>query len=107
MRRIYTPEQVARMADGGNEKIREWEREPIPDFDELIERSTLGSPVAKHLQDLGKQIIEKRQHVNEQPIKPCACNCGCEPDGEWHFEGIGCSCVTLQCDCVIDTPKSA
>lgn len=34
----------------------------------------------------------------------CPCDCGCEPDGEWHFEGTGCSCVALGCDCVIDAP---
>lgn len=35
--------------------------------------------------------------------RACDCNCGCEPDGLWHFEGgPGCACVALNCSCVTD-----
>lgn len=30
---------------------------PEPDFDELLERSSLGSPVARHLQEQGEEIV--------------------------------------------------
>jgi hypothetical protein len=31
------------------------------------------------------------------------CDCGCQNDGEWHWEGsVGCMCAQRGCPCVID-----
>ena len=34
----------------------------------------------------------------------CDCDCGCEPDGEWHFTEPRCVCAALGCPCVTDHP---
>jgi len=44
-----------------------------------------------------------RMNTPSAPII-CACNCGCEPDGDWHFNEPRCVCVNIGCDCVTDEP---
>ena len=37
-----------------------------------------------------------------------SCDCGCQNDGEWHWEGsAGCMCAQRGCPCVIDQPGVA
>lgn len=48
---------------------------------------------------------ERAYMVVQPEYESCECDCGCERDGTWHFEGgIGCRCVNLGCVCARDSP---
>lgn len=51
-------------------------------------------------------MVGKRAYIVVQDeYELCECDCGCERDGAWHFEGgIGCRCLNLSCVCVRDSP---
>ena len=87
--------------------------DPSKQAENLRRRAERGGSAVYYDHEAHREAMRRHRHhkktldeAGRLIYEPCACDCGCEPDGHWHFDESRCACVALGCPCVVDRRRA-